>query len=62
MYTLKYYLASMIMKTGHVPDEFGKGIVVILINNDKNKCGNPSLIDNSHAHHKIHTPVTLVLS
>ena len=42
-------LFSMILKTGHVPDDFGKGIVIPII---KDKSGNPSSIDN-------YRPITL---
>jgi hypothetical protein len=42
-------LFSMILKTGHVPDDFGKGIVIPI---SKDKSGNPSSIDN-------YRPITL---
>ena len=42
-------LFSMILKTGHVTDDFGKGIVIPII---KDKSGNPSSIDN-------YRPITL---
>ena len=42
-------LFSMILKTGHVPDEFGMGVVIPII---KDKSGNPSSIDN-------YRPITL---
>ena len=42
-------LFSLILKTGHVPDDFGKGIVIPII---KDKSGNPSSIDN-------YRPITL---
>ena len=41
-------LFSIILKTGHVPDKLGKGIVILIIND---KFGNPSSNDNSHVIH-----------
>jgi hypothetical protein len=39
----------MILKTGHVPNDFGKGVVILII---KDKSGNPSVVDN-------YRPITL---
>jgi len=42
-------LFNMILKTGYVPNDFGKGVVIPII---KDKTGNPSVVDN-------YRPITL---